>query len=145
MLHNKTLNNYLCYYNTRGVIMIKIRLSAILGEKRITQAELARKTGIRPATINEIYHEICDRINIDHLDRICEYLECDIADIMVYEPAVSCFKVMLFFVFAEMFLQFYAKNELLSFFYFMRKFFLFCAKSYNNLILCLKLYRECRQ
>lgn len=66
--------------------MIKIRLSAILGEKRITQAELARKTGIRPATINEIYHEICDRINIDHLDRICEYLECDIADIMVYEP-----------------------------------------------------------
>lgn len=66
--------------------MIKIKLSALLGEKRITQAELARKTGIRPATINEIYHEICDRINIDHLDRICEYLECDIADLIVYKP-----------------------------------------------------------
>lgn len=70
----------------RGVIMIRIKLSALLGAKRITQAELARKTGIRPATINEIYNEICDRINLEHLDRICEFLECDIADLIVYEP-----------------------------------------------------------
>lgn len=44
--------------------MIRINLSAILGKKRITQAELSRKTGIRPATINEMYHEITERINL---------------------------------------------------------------------------------
>ncbi len=62
--------------------MIKIHLSRILGEKRMTQAELARQTGIRPSTINDIYNEIAERLNIDYLDRICEYLECDITDLL---------------------------------------------------------------
>lgn len=66
--------------------MIRIKLSAILGEKRITQAELARKTGIRPATINEIYHELCERISLEHLDRICTYLNCDVSELIVFTP-----------------------------------------------------------
>ncbi|KGK88053.1 helix-turn-helix transcriptional regulator [Clostridium sp. HMP27] len=66
--------------------MIKIHLSRILGEKRWTQADLARKTGIRPNTISELYNELIERINIDHLDSICEVLECDISDILEYVP-----------------------------------------------------------
>lgn len=66
--------------------MIRINLSTILGKKRITQAELSRKTGIRPATINEMYHEITERINLIYLDKICEALECDISDLLEYEP-----------------------------------------------------------
>ena len=66
--------------------MIKIHLSRILGEKRINQADLAKMTGIRPSTINEIYHEIIDRINLEHLDRICEVLNCNLNDIMEYVP-----------------------------------------------------------
>lgn len=52
----------------------------------MTQAELSRKTGIRPATINEIYHELTERINLEHLDRICEVLDCPLSDLMNYEP-----------------------------------------------------------
>ncbi len=66
--------------------MIKIHLSRILGEKRITQAELARQTGIRPSTISDIYNESTERLNIRYLDRICEYLDCDITDLMEYIP-----------------------------------------------------------
>ena len=66
--------------------MIKIHLSRILGEKRISQAELARQTGIRPSTISEIYNEIAERLNINHIDKICEYLECDITDLIEYIP-----------------------------------------------------------
>lgn len=66
--------------------MIKIHLSRILGEKRITQAELARQTGIRPSTISEIYNEIAERLNINHIDRICEYLDCDVTDLIEYIP-----------------------------------------------------------
>lgn len=66
--------------------MIKIHLSRILGEKRWTQAELARKTGIRPTTICEIYNELIERINLEHLDLICEALRCDITDILEYKP-----------------------------------------------------------
>ena len=52
----------------------------------MTQAELARKTGIRPATINEMYHELCERVNLEHIDLICEALQCDISDLLKYEP-----------------------------------------------------------
>lgn len=65
---------------------IKILLSTRLGERRWTQADLARKTGIRPTTINEMYHEICERVNLEHLDLICQALECDLSDILVYIP-----------------------------------------------------------
>ena len=62
---------------------IRILLSARLGELRMTQAELARKTGIRPNTINDMYHELCDRVNLEHLDKICEALNCELTDILV--------------------------------------------------------------
>ena len=29
---------------------------------------------------------MCARLNIDHLDRICEALECDISDLIEYIP-----------------------------------------------------------
>lgn len=66
--------------------MIKILLSKKLGELRWTQADLARKTGIRPTTINEMYHELCERVNLEHLDKICEALDCPLDEIVVYIP-----------------------------------------------------------
>ena len=66
--------------------MVRIRLSTLLGERRMTQADLARRTGIRPATINEMYHELVERVNLEHLDKICEVLDCELSELMVYEP-----------------------------------------------------------
>ncbi len=66
--------------------MIKIHLSRLLGERRWTQAKLARITGIRPSTINDWYHEMADRINLEHLDRICEALGCSVAELIEYVP-----------------------------------------------------------
>ena len=66
--------------------MIRILLSRKLGELRWTQADLARKTGIRPTTINELYHEMAERVNLEHLDLICEALDCDLSEILVRTP-----------------------------------------------------------
>lgn len=66
--------------------MIRIYLSKILGEKRMSQAELARKTGIRPNTIGEMYNELIERINLDHLDKICAVLNCNVSDLIEYIP-----------------------------------------------------------
>ncbi|MBQ8133927.1 MAG: helix-turn-helix transcriptional regulator [Clostridia bacterium] len=68
--------------------MIKIKLSRLLGDLRISQAELARLTGIRKNTISNYYNEMTDRVNLEHLDRICEALNCDITELLVYEPNV---------------------------------------------------------
>lgn len=66
--------------------MIRILLSAKLGELRWTQADLARATGIRPNTINDMYHEFAERINLEHLDLICEALDCELSDLIVKVP-----------------------------------------------------------
>jgi putative transcriptional regulator len=65
---------------------VRIMLSRKLGELRMTQAELSRRTGIRTATICEIYNELCERVNLEHLDRICTVLNCDLSEILVYDP-----------------------------------------------------------
>ena len=66
--------------------MIKIHLSKLLGERRITQAELANRTNIRPATINEMYHELIERINLEHLNSICKVLDIEVEDLLEYIP-----------------------------------------------------------
>ena len=63
--------------------MIKILLSKKLGELRLTQADLARATGIRPNTINELYHELTERVN---LDLICEALNCELDELIIRVP-----------------------------------------------------------
>lgn len=74
-------------------VMVKIHLSRLLGERRITQAELSRMTGIRPATIHELYNETAQRIKFDHLELICRCLHCQIHELIEYIPQnVCCFK-----------------------------------------------------
>ena len=66
--------------------MVRILLSTRLGERKWTQADLSRMTGIRPNTISELYHEVATRVSIDHIDLICEALGCDIADLIEIVP-----------------------------------------------------------
>lgn len=66
--------------------MIRILLSTKLGEKRWTQADLARATGIRPNTIGELYHELTDRVSLEQLDLICEALDCKLDELIVRVP-----------------------------------------------------------
>ena len=65
--------------------MIRILLSARLGERRWTQARLAQETGIRAATINELFNEMTDTISLEKLDKICRALDCDVGDILAVE------------------------------------------------------------
>ncbi|WP_313341202.1 helix-turn-helix domain-containing protein [Lacrimispora sp.] len=66
--------------------MIKVLLSSRLGDQKLTQADLARMTGIRPSTINELYHEIAERVSFEHLDLICEALDCELGELIVRVP-----------------------------------------------------------
>lgn len=70
------------------VEMIRIHLSAILGEKRMTQTDLAEKTGVRVATINDLYHEFAVRVNLDDLEQICLVLDVDLHDLIELAPGM---------------------------------------------------------
>lgn len=66
--------------------MIQILLSRMLGEKRMTQVELSRMTGIRPNTISNLYNEMTTKVDLEQLDLICEALDCDLSEILKREP-----------------------------------------------------------
>lgn len=66
--------------------MIKIKLSTMLGEKRISQRELSKITKIRPNTINAYYNDYAKRFNRDDIDKICHALQCDLTDLIEYIP-----------------------------------------------------------
>ena len=65
--------------------MIRIKLSEVLGRKKMTRKRLSELTNIRPNTIGDLYNEKVRKIGIDTLDRICTVLECDINDILEYQ------------------------------------------------------------
>lgn len=67
--------------------MIRNNLSRILGEKRMTQARLADLTGIRATTISYWYNDNLNQISIEHLDKICEVLDCRLCDLLEYVPS----------------------------------------------------------
>ena len=66
-------------------MMIRIKLSEVLGRKKMTRKRLSELTNIRPNTIGDLYNEKVRKIDIDTLDRICTVLECDINDILEYQ------------------------------------------------------------
>lgn len=68
------------------VIVIIVRLSRLLGERKLSQAELARMTGIRPNTINDLYHDTAERVSLDTFDRICEALDCTLEELLERKP-----------------------------------------------------------
>lgn len=69
--------------------MVRILLSTRLGERKWTQADLVRETGIRASTINDLYHEMTDRVSLEQLDQICKALDCDINEILVREEKID--------------------------------------------------------
>jgi putative transcriptional regulator len=64
--------------------MIKFKVKVMLAIREMTQKELAERTGIRPPTISAICVGTVKHLPVDALDKICEVLECQPADIMEY-------------------------------------------------------------
>ncbi|EJW14210.1 helix-turn-helix transcriptional regulator [Paenibacillus alvei] len=66
--------------------MIKFDLKVMLAKREMTQKELAEKTGIRPPTISAFAVGTIKHIPVDVLDKICDALECQPADLMRHVP-----------------------------------------------------------
>ena len=64
--------------------MIKFKLKVMLAMRDMTQKELAERTGIRPPTISAICVGSVKQLPIEALDKICEVLDCQPADLMEF-------------------------------------------------------------
>ena len=66
--------------------MIKFKVKVMLAMRDMTQKDLAEKTGIRPPTVSAICLGTVKHLPVDALNKICEVLDCQPADIMEYLP-----------------------------------------------------------
>ena len=65
-------------------IMIKFKVKVMLAMHNMTQKDLAEKTGIRPPTVSAICTGTIKHFPIDALNKICQVLDCQPADLMEY-------------------------------------------------------------
>jgi putative transcriptional regulator len=64
-----------------------LKLDQILAGKEMSQHELARLTGIRQPSINEMCRNQTQRLPLSNLAKICEVLQCEITDILELETS----------------------------------------------------------
>ena len=64
---------------------MKVMLNQILDNKGISQNQLAKDTGISTATLRNLNHNRTTRISFDVLEKICNYLDCGVEDILCVE------------------------------------------------------------
>jgi putative transcriptional regulator len=65
--------------------MITLKLASILEERKISHREFSRLTGIRHPTISAMCNNTVKHIPLDNLNTICNFLECNITDILDYK------------------------------------------------------------
>ncbi len=63
---------------------IHCRLSTILGEKRLKVADVQRGTGITRDTLRKLYYDQSRRVDYEVLEKIMQYLDCRLEDLLVY-------------------------------------------------------------
>jgi putative transcriptional regulator len=61
---------------------VVIKLDQILAERKMSQHELSRLTGIRQPSINEMCRNQTSRLPLENLAKVCEVLDCDISDVL---------------------------------------------------------------
>jgi putative transcriptional regulator len=66
------------------MLKFEIRLESILARKNISRRELAKRTGIRRATVNDLCNNKAKQISLENLALICDELDViDVSEILV--------------------------------------------------------------
>lgn len=61
---------------------LHFRLPELLTEKGISRAKLCRDLNLQRTNVNRYYRDEFQRIDAILITRLCEYLDCDIADLL---------------------------------------------------------------
>lgn len=61
---------------------LHLRLPELLEEKGISRTRLCRDLDLQRTNLNRYYRDNFQRIDANLIVRLCEYLECDIADLL---------------------------------------------------------------
>lgn len=65
--------------------MIKCHLSRIMGERKLKITDVARDTGVNRGTITRLYHETASRVELEVIEALCRYFDCQVGDLFEYQ------------------------------------------------------------
>ncbi len=65
--------------------VVRLKLKEQMADRNITQAKLVNDTQLAPNTVKAYFHEDVIRADLRVIAKLCEYLDCDIKDLMVLE------------------------------------------------------------
>ena len=55
-----------------------------MGEKKLRVADVARAIGVHRNAITLLYEETATRVDLETIDKLCEFLECEIKDLFEF-------------------------------------------------------------
>ena len=65
---------------------IYITLESYLQEREISRYKIIKNCNVSQTQLNRYYRNQIERIDLDVLARICDYLQCEISDLLKYVP-----------------------------------------------------------
>ena len=65
--------------------LINNKFSIILAEKLIKISSVSRDTGISRTTLTNLYYRRSSIISFDVIDKLCNYLNCNVGDLFEFE------------------------------------------------------------
>lgn len=65
---------------------IKITLATYLEEREISRYKIIKNCNVSQTQLNRYYRNQIERIDLDVLARICDYLQCEVSDLLEYVP-----------------------------------------------------------
>lgn len=75
--------------NEGYIMMIECRLRVLMAEKNINIVELSEKIKVNRNTISSLYNGKSRTYNDDILNKLCDFFECTVGDILVYKPGAK--------------------------------------------------------
>ena len=69
--------------------MIKCHLSRLMGERKLKIADLSRETGLHRNTITLLYDETAARVDLDAIDRLCQFFEIGVGDLLEHQASTE--------------------------------------------------------
>lgn len=62
--------------------MIRCHFARLLGERKLKISDVTRDTGINRGTLTRLYYETAERVELDVLDKLCEYFGVDLPELV---------------------------------------------------------------
>lgn len=65
--------------------MIVNKFAVLLARRLLKISALSRATGISRVTLTQLYYRRTKQIDLETLDKLCDYLHCSVGDILEFQ------------------------------------------------------------